>query len=99
MQIAACSPLCVSPEELDPAFVEKEKEIAKEQLAKSGKPANVLEKIIAGKLEKLYSEVCLLRQPYIKDDKRAVQDILNDIIAKTGEKIVIKRFARFKVGA
>lgn len=99
MQVAACRPMCVSPDQLDPNFIEKEKEIAKEQLAKSGKPANVMEKIIAGKLEKLYSEVCLLKQPYIKDDKRTVEDILNDIIAKTGEKIVIKRFARFQVGS
>lgn len=99
MQIAACTPLCISPDQLDPAFVAKEKEIAQEQLAKSGKPAQFMEKIITGKLEKLYSEVCLLKQPYIKDDKRTVEDILNDIIAKTGEKIVIKRFARFQVGS
>jgi elongation factor Ts len=99
MQIAACKPMCVSPDQLDPAFIAKEKEIAQEQLAKAGKPAQVMEKIIAGKLEKLYSEVCLLKQTYIKDDKRTVEDILNDIIAKTGEKVVIKRFARFQVGA
>lgn len=98
MQIAAMKPLCVNPEQLDPAFIEKEKEIAREQLAKSGKPANVMEKIIAGKLDKLYSEVCLMKQPYIKDDKRSVESVLNDIIGKVGEKVVIKQFARFHVG-
>ena len=99
MQIAAMRPMCVSPDQLDPAFVEKEKEIAKEQLAQSGKPAQVIEKIITGKLEKLYSEICLIKQTYIKDDKRTVEEVLNDIIGKVGEKVVIKRFARFQVGA
>jgi len=98
MQIAAMKPLCISPEQLDPLFIEKEKEIAREQLAKSGKPENVIEKIIVGKLEKLYSEVCLIKQAYIKDDKRSVESVLNDIIGKVGEKVVIKQFARFHVG-
>ena len=99
MQIAAFKPLCVSPDQLDPVYIEREKEIAQEQLKSSGKPAQVIEKIITGKLEKLYTEVCLIKQPYIKDDKRSVEEVLNDIVAKVGEKIVVKRFARFQVGA
>lgn len=98
MQIAALKPLCVSPDQLDPAFIEREKDIATEQLKQSGKPANVIEKILVGKLEKIYTEVCLIKQAYIKDDKHSVEEVLNSIIAKVGEKIVIKRFARFQVG-
>lgn len=98
MQIAALKPMCVSPDQLSPEYIQKEQEIAREQLAKSGKPANMLDKIVAGKLEKIYGEVCLLKQPYIKDDKRTVEELLNDLIAKLGEKIIIKRFARFQVG-
>jgi len=98
MQIAAMKPMAIAPENLDPAFLEKEKDIIKEQLKASGKPAEMLDKIVEGKLGKIYSEVCLLKQPYIKEDKRSVEDILNDLIAKLGEKIVIKRFARFQVG-
>jgi len=98
MQIAAMKPIAIAPENLDPAYLEKEKEIIKEQLKKSSKPPEMLDKIVEGKLNKVYSEVCLLKQPYIKDDKRTVEDILNDLIAKLGEKIVLKRFARFQVG-
>ncbi len=98
MQIAAFRPICITPDQLDPAYIEHEKEIALEQLKQSGKPANVIDKIIAGKLEKLYTEVCLIKQPYIKDEKHSVEEVLNDIVAKVGEKIVIKRFARFQVG-
>ena len=99
MQIAAFKPLCVSPDQLDPVYIEREKEIAQEQLKSSGKPAQVIEKIITWKLEKLYTEVCLIKQPYIKDDKRSVEEVLNGIVDKVGEKIVVKRFARFQVGA
>ncbi len=98
MQIAALKPICISPDQLSEEFLNKEREIAREQLVKSGKPAAMLDKIIDGKLEKIYSEVCLLKQPYIKDDKRTVQDLLNDLVAKLGEKIIVKRFARFQVG-
>ncbi len=98
MQIAALKPMCITPEQLDPAYLQKEKEIMKDQLAQSGKPANMLDKIIEGKLSKIYQDVCLIKQPYIKDDKHTVEDIINDLVAKLGEKIVIKRFARFQVG-
>ncbi|MBN2267558.1 MAG: translation elongation factor Ts [Candidatus Babeliaceae bacterium] len=99
MQIAAARPLCVNPEDLDPQFLEKEKQILTEQLRSSGKPEQMLEKILVGKLEKLYTEVCLMRQSFIKDDKITVDDLLKDLIAKLGEKITVRRFARFEVGA
>ncbi|HBR70271.1 TPA: elongation factor Ts [Candidatus Dependentiae bacterium] len=98
MQIAAMKPLAINPENLDLEYLNKEKDIIKAQLKESGKPEAMIEKIAEGKLTKIYSEVCLVKQPYLKDDKRSVEDILNDLIAKLGEKIVIKRFARFQVG-
>ena len=98
MQIAALKPRYISPEEVDPVFLQKEKDLIKEQLAQSGKPAQVLEKIVEGKLDKIYQDICLIRQLYIKDDKQTVQDVLNGLVAKLGEKIVIKRFARFQAG-
>ncbi len=98
MQIAAMKPIAITPETLDKEYLEKEKEIIKDQLKTSGKPEAMLEKILEGKLSKIYAEVCLIKQPYLKDDKRSVEDILNDLIAKLGEKIVIKRFSRFQIG-
>lgn len=98
MQIAALKPLCVHPQDLAPAYIAKETEIATAQLASSGKPQAIIDKIVVGKLEKIYAEVCLVKQPYLKDDKRTVEDILTDLVGKLGEKIVIKRFARFQVG-
>ncbi|HBY06096.1 MAG: Elongation factor Ts [candidate division TM6 bacterium GW2011_GWE2_42_60] len=98
MQIAAVNPRCVNPSELDAAFVEREKDILSEQLKASGKPAAMLEKILAGKLEKLYTEVCLMQQTFIKNDKLTIDDLLKDLIAKMGEKITVRRFVRFEVG-
>ncbi len=97
MQIAAFRPICVESSEVDPALVEKERAIYKEQLA--GKPAGIIDKIIEGKLEKYYTGICLLSQPYIKNDKLTVDDVLNDLIAKMGENIKVKRFVRFEVGS
>ncbi len=98
MHIAAMSPRCVAPGDLDQAFLEKEKTLFAEQLAASGKPAQIIEKIVEGKVEKLYSEVCLMRQTFIKNDKLTIEDLLKDLIAKMGEKIAIRRFVRFEVG-
>jgi len=98
MQIAALKPSFLAPEDVDPKFLEKEKEILREQLAASGKPTNVVDQILAGKLNKIYSEVCLLKQPYVKDDKKTIEDVIKDLIARTGENIKIKKFARFEVG-
>jgi elongation factor Ts len=97
MQIAAFRPVCIESSEVDPALIEKERAIYKEQLA--GKPAEIIDKIIEGKLEKYYTEICLLNQPYIKNDKLTVGDLLKDLIAKMGESIKIKRFVRFEIGA
>ncbi len=96
MQIAAFRPVCIESTDVDPALIEKERAIYKEQLA--GKPAEIIDKIIEGKLEKYYTEICLLNQPYIKNDKLTVGDMLKDLIAKMGENIKIRRFVRFEVG-
>lgn len=99
MHIAALKPLFLSPENVDAAFLAKEEEIAREVLKNEGKPAAMIDKIIEGKMKKIYSEVCLLQQVFVKDDKKTVEDLLKELIAKTGENIRIKRFARFEVGA
>lgn len=99
MQIAAFRPVCVSSQEVDPSLIEKEREIYREQFqGKPGTPAGVIDKIIEGKLEKYYTEICLLNQPFIKNDKITVDDYLKELIAKVGEKIVIRRFVRYEVG-
>ena len=98
MHIAALKPLFLSPENVDAAFLAKEEEIAREVLKNEGKPAAMIDKIIEGKMKKIYSEVCLLQQIFIKDEKRTVEELLKELIAKTGENIKIKRFARFEVG-
>lgn len=96
MQIAAFKPVCISSQEVDPILIEKEKNIYLEQL--KGKPSNVVEQIIAGKLEKFYMDICLLNQKYIKNDKITIDDLLKDLIAKMGESIKIKRFVRYEIG-
>ncbi len=97
MQIAAFRPICVQASEVDPALLEKERDIYREQLA--GKPAQMIDKIIEGKLEKYFTDICLLNQPFIKNDKLTVGDVLKDLIAKMGENIKVKRFVRFEVGS
>ncbi|MDP2911252.1 MAG: elongation factor Ts, partial [Candidatus Omnitrophota bacterium] len=77
-------------------IVEKEKSILKETV--KGKPENIVEKIVQGKLEKFYSEVCLMDQPFVKDDKITIKDYLGTLIGKVGENILIRRFVRFQVG-
>ncbi|UCC78363.1 MAG: translation elongation factor Ts [Candidatus Zixiibacteriota bacterium] len=98
MQIAAASPLVVERGQLDPALVEKEREIYKTQALEEGKPEKVVEKIVDGRLEKYYQEVVLLDQPFIKDQDLFVKDLLTNAIGKMGENIKIKRFARFRLG-
>ncbi len=98
MHIAAAHPRCVSPEDLDVEFLTREKDIFTEQLKASGKPAPMIEKIVAGKVEKLYTEVCLLKQNFIKNDKATIDDLLKDLMAKMGEKITIRRFVRYEIG-
>lgn len=98
MQIAAFKPMCVASQDVDPKVLEKEKEIYKEQIGQTEKPKEILDKIIEGKLQKFYSEICLVNQPFIKNDKLTVNQALEGLIAKMGEKIVINRFSRFEVG-
>ncbi|MBU1888413.1 MAG: translation elongation factor Ts [Candidatus Omnitrophica bacterium] len=96
MQIAASSPAYVSREEVPKSTIDREKDILKEQV--KGKPENVMEKIVTGKLEKFYSEICLLDQPFIKDDKLTIKEYLSTLIGKIGENIIIRRFIRFQLG-
>ena len=98
MQIAATNPLSVTRGGIDSVVVDKEKEIFTEQAKLSGKPDNVLEKIIEGRIEKFHQENCLLEQSFIKDSDKSVQDILMETIAMLGENISIARFSRFEVG-
>lgn len=97
LQIASANPLYISQEEIPPEVLEKEKEIYKEEA--KGKPEHVANKIIEGKLQKWYSEVCLLNQPFVKEpDKMTIVDLLTSKIAELGENIVIRRFTRFHLG-
>ncbi|MBO8143385.1 MAG: translation elongation factor Ts [Thermodesulfobacterium sp.] len=98
MQIAATNPVAISREQVPPEMLEREKKIYEEQLKEAGKPENIIPKIIEGKLEKFYKENVLLEQPFIKNPDLTIQDLLNELMAKTGEKIVIKRFCRFQIG-
>ena len=98
MHIAVTNPLCISPENLDPAILEKEKSIMMEQLKNSGKPANIVEKIMLGKVNKYYEDVCLTKQKYIKDDQLSVEQYLNQVGKQVGTAVSIKRFARFGIG-
>lgn len=100
MQIAAVSPTYVNREEVPESVLNAEKEIYKAQLKEEGKPEKIWDKIIAGKVEKFYQQICLYDQIYMRDTtgKETIKDLVTNAIAKIGENIVIKRFARFKLG-
>ena len=98
MQIAAAAPIGVRREDVPADLLEREKSLFRTQAAEQKKPQNVVEKIVEGKVEKFYTESCLLDQPFIKDDTKTVQGLLNELIAKLGENIKIVRFARFQIG-
>lgn len=98
LQVVASRPLYLSRDDVPEKIVEEEQEIALESAKKSGKPENVLEKIVSGKLEKYYAEVCLLEQAYVRDLEKSVKEMLDGTIAKLGENIVVKRFMRFEMG-
>ncbi len=98
MQIAAAAPQYVRREEVAAELVAKEMEIYKAQARDSKKPEAIIEKIAQGKLDKFYKEVCLLEQPFVKDDKKSVQEVVTEAIAKIGENISVRRFARFVLG-
>jgi elongation factor Ts len=98
MQIAAACPISVSPDEVPAELVAKEREILTEQAKASGKPEKIIEKMVEGRIQKYYEEVCLLEQKFVKEQDRAVREIINDAIAKLGENIRVRRFARFQLG-
>jgi len=97
LQIAAMSPQYIRPEEVPEDFLNSEKEIYKEQLKNSGKPENLIGGIVEGKIKKYCEEISLLTQPFIKDNQKTVQDIINDYILKIGENIAVKRFSIFQI--
>jgi elongation factor Ts len=99
MHIAATNPVGITPEDVPSEVIEREKEIYRGQALETGKPEKMLDKIAEGKLNKFFKENCLLQQSYVREPEKTISDYLNEIIAKTGEKIQVKRFARFQVGA
>jgi elongation factor Ts len=98
MHVAAINPMGITTEDVPREIIEKELEIYKSQALEMGKPEKIVEKIAEGKLNKFYKDNCLMQQPYVKDPDKTVTDLLNELIAKIGENISIKRFVRFQVG-
>lgn len=98
MQIAASNPTYVSSEDVPEDVINKEKEIMKAQVIESGKPENVADKIVEGKIAKYYEENCLLNQVYIRDSKKKISDLVSELIAKVGENIKVRRFQRYQLG-
>jgi elongation factor Ts len=98
MHIAASNPLGISPEDIDEKIIEREKEIYRAQALEMGKPAHVVDKIVEGKLDKFFKDNCLMNQAYVRDPDTTISDLLNELIAKIGENITIKRFVRFQIG-
>ena len=98
MHIAASEPRVVDRDEVTEDVLNEEREIYRQQAAASGKPPAVVEKIVAGRMEKFYQEFCLMEQPFVRDPNLTVKDVIHNVIAKTGENIRVKRFARFVLG-
>ena len=98
MQIAATNPLSISRDEIDQSVLDREKEIFADQAKESGKPDNIIDKIVEGRVEKFFAESCLLEQQYIKDPDRKVLDLITESVATLGENIVVNRFIRFAIG-
>ncbi len=98
MHIAALNPLYITREDVNPEIIEKEREIYLTQAKNSGKPEKIWDKIVAGRMEKFFSEVCLMEQAYIKDDNLTIRDLINELIAKLGENIAVRRFLRYQLG-
>jgi elongation factor Ts len=98
MHIAATNPVSIRPEEVPEETIEKEKEIYRAQVLEMGKPEQIVDKIVEGKLKKFFKESCLMNQDYVRDPNITIEDLLNEMVAKIGENITIKRFARFKIG-
>lgn len=98
LQVAASNPRYVSKDDVPPSEVDKEREILRGQALREGKPEKVIDRIVEGRIGKYYQENCLLEQPYVREPEQTVSDLLSDLIARIGENIVIRRFARFAVG-
>jgi elongation factor Ts len=98
MQVAAANPRYVRPEEVPAAEIEVERSIYRKQAEQSGKPAQVIERIVTGQLDRFYKDVCLLEQPYIKQSDRNVKDVVQEAVARLGENVTVRRFARFQLG-
>ncbi len=98
MQIAAQSPKCVRREEANMADVEKEREIMRAEVLNEGKPAAVVDRIVDGKINKYYSEICLMEQPFIKDPSKTITEVINEAVLSIGEKITVRRFVRYEMG-
>ncbi|MDZ7641727.1 MAG: translation elongation factor Ts [Desulfurivibrio sp.] len=98
MHIAAAGPIGISREEVPAETQERERQIYRQQALDSGKPENIVDKIVDGKMDKFYAENCLMEQKFVKDPDLTIQDLLNELIAKLGENITVKRFAHFQVG-
>ena len=99
LHIAAIKPLYINEEDVQQSFLDKEREIACEQLKNEGKPEAMIEKIVEGKMKKIYSEVCLMKQKFVKDESKTVEELTKELIAKTGENIKVKQFSRFEIGS
>jgi len=98
MQIAAANPRAVTREELAPEIIQQEREIYAAQAAETGKPAQVVEKIVEGRIQKFYTEVCLYDQAWVRDPNRTIKDLVGEYVGKLGEKIEVRRFVRFQLG-
>jgi elongation factor Ts len=98
MQIAAMNPACVRREEMDTAAVEKERGILREKALAEGKPEKIVDKIVDGQINKFYSEQVLMEQAFVKENKKTIEDVLKELVAKIGENIQIRRFSRFELG-
>ncbi len=98
MHIAASAPICIDREEVDTTMVEKERDIYRQQALNEGKPEKIVDKIVEGKIEKYYSEVVLLEQPYVRDNDKSVGEFVKEMVSNIGENIQLKRFCRFRLG-
>jgi elongation factor Ts len=99
MHIAASAPMALRREDVDPALVEKEREIYRDQMKDQGKPENIIDKIVTGKIDKYYAEICLLEQKFVKDPDLTVEDYIKSVIGKLGENMMVRRFERYEIGS
>ncbi len=99
MQIAAAKPRWVAPEDVPEAVLEEERSVLRAQAEREGKPSEIVEKMVEGRLSKFFEEHCLVKQPYVRDPSLRVEDLMGELGVKLGERVVVRRFARFEVGA